>query len=309
VANAVVGTWPADDGFGAHDDDRVEHRAEDASGESEHDPISCTDAGLWHGTTQDDDLLAKDGVFDKEGGAGSEGRTQRGQDGLEDFGKHRGTKPSTGRSPEKFRQNRTLVRLDTEYLRRTGFSASAYPAKRSCASSSMARRIIEVLRKILGAAYTQAMLPVSCRTKPLKDEPAAWNRCNINVPLAAASPLDGTSFGRRGFRRHTTTMTSPKTCCFRYTRVVVDEPSYELIFAGDHYSLRFEAEDFNRLLHLFVPAARPSPVQQPPRVASFFVVPIWVQDTLVDRHYCGEQRHKSCDSALHGYRDRDTLIQ
>jgi len=41
-------------------------------------------------------------------------------------------------------------------------------------------------------------------------------------------------------------MTGPKTCCFRYTRVVVAEPAYELIFAGKHYSLRFEAEDFNR---------------------------------------------------------------
>ena len=86
---------PADDGFGAYDDDRVEHRTEDARGESEHDPISSANAGLWHGTTQDDDLLTKDGVLDKEGGAGSEGRTQRAHDGFEDFDKHRGEKPST----------------------------------------------------------------------------------------------------------------------------------------------------------------------------------------------------------------------
>ena len=66
---------PADNGLGAHDGDRLEHRAEKASGKSEHDPISGTDAGLWHGTTQNDDLLAKDGIFDEEGGAGSEGRT------------------------------------------------------------------------------------------------------------------------------------------------------------------------------------------------------------------------------------------
>jgi hypothetical protein len=71
------GTMPADDGFGAHDGDRLEHRAEEASGESEHDAISRTDAGLWHRTTQDDDLLAKDGIFGEEGGAGLEGRTQR----------------------------------------------------------------------------------------------------------------------------------------------------------------------------------------------------------------------------------------
>ena len=53
---------PADDGFGAHDDDRVEHRAEDASGESEQHAILRMNAGLWHGTTQDDDLLAKGGI-------------------------------------------------------------------------------------------------------------------------------------------------------------------------------------------------------------------------------------------------------
>jgi hypothetical protein len=89
---------PADNGFGAHDDDRVEHRAEDASGESEQHAVSRMNSGLWHGTTQDDDLLAKDGLFDKEGGAGSEGRTQRAHDGFEDLDEHRGEKPSTGRS-------------------------------------------------------------------------------------------------------------------------------------------------------------------------------------------------------------------
>src|ERR1017187_3980424 len=72
---APKGTMPADDGLGAHDGDHLEHRAEKARGESEHDPISGTDAGLWHGTTQSDDLLAKDGIFGEEGGAGAEGRT------------------------------------------------------------------------------------------------------------------------------------------------------------------------------------------------------------------------------------------
>ena len=37
---------PADDGLGAHDGDHLEHRAEKARGESEHDPISGTDAGF-----------------------------------------------------------------------------------------------------------------------------------------------------------------------------------------------------------------------------------------------------------------------
>jgi hypothetical protein len=49
---------PADDGLGAHNGDRLEHRSEKARGESEQDPISGTDAGLWHGPTQNDDLLA-----------------------------------------------------------------------------------------------------------------------------------------------------------------------------------------------------------------------------------------------------------
>ena len=44
-------------------------------GEGEHDPISGTDARLWRGTTQNNDLLAKDGIFGEEGGAGTEGRT------------------------------------------------------------------------------------------------------------------------------------------------------------------------------------------------------------------------------------------
>jgi hypothetical protein len=63
------------------------------SGESEQHAVSRMNSGLWHGTTQDDDLLAKDGVFDKEGGAGSEGRTQRAHDGFEDFDEHRGAQP------------------------------------------------------------------------------------------------------------------------------------------------------------------------------------------------------------------------
>jgi hypothetical protein len=75
-------------------------------------------AGLWHGTTQDDDLLAKDCVFDKEGGAGSEGRTQCAHDGFEDFDEHRGEKPSTRRSADKSWRKLRPVRLDTEYLRR-----------------------------------------------------------------------------------------------------------------------------------------------------------------------------------------------
>ena len=36
---------PADDGSGPHDGDRLEYRAEEASGESEHDAISRTNAG------------------------------------------------------------------------------------------------------------------------------------------------------------------------------------------------------------------------------------------------------------------------
>jgi hypothetical protein len=59
---------PADNGFRAHADDRVEHRAEGASGESEQHAVSCINSGLWHGTTRDDDLLTKDGVFDKKSG-------------------------------------------------------------------------------------------------------------------------------------------------------------------------------------------------------------------------------------------------
>ena len=117
------GTMPADDGFGAQDDDRVEHRAEDASGESEQHAVSRMNSGLWHGTTQDDDLLAKDGVFDKEGGAGSEGRTQRAHDGFEDFDEHRGERPSTGRSADKSWRKLRPVRLGTEFLRHTGGSA------------------------------------------------------------------------------------------------------------------------------------------------------------------------------------------
>ena len=37
---------PADDGFWPHDGDRLEHRAEEASGESEDDATSRTKAGL-----------------------------------------------------------------------------------------------------------------------------------------------------------------------------------------------------------------------------------------------------------------------
>jgi hypothetical protein len=111
---------PTDDGFRAHDDDRVEHRAEDASGEGEQQAISRMNSGLWHGTTQDDDLLAKDCVFDKEGGAGSEGRTQRAHDGFEDFDEHRGERASTGGSADKSWRKLRPVQLDTEYLRRTG---------------------------------------------------------------------------------------------------------------------------------------------------------------------------------------------
>jgi len=49
-----------------HDNDRLEHRDEDASGESEHDAISRTDAGLGHRTLQRDDLLAKNNIFREE---------------------------------------------------------------------------------------------------------------------------------------------------------------------------------------------------------------------------------------------------
>jgi hypothetical protein len=111
---------PVDDGFGAHNDDRVEHRAEDESGESEQRAISRINAGVWHRTTQDDDLLANVGVFDKGGGAGSEGRMQRAHDSFEDFDKQRGEKPSARRSAEKSWRKLRLVLLDTEYLRRTG---------------------------------------------------------------------------------------------------------------------------------------------------------------------------------------------
>jgi hypothetical protein len=55
--------------------DRLEHRGEDAGSEREHDPISGTKAGLWHGTMQDDDLLAKDDILREKGGAGLEDRT------------------------------------------------------------------------------------------------------------------------------------------------------------------------------------------------------------------------------------------
>jgi len=66
------GTVPANDGFRPHDGDRLEHRAEDACSEREDDPISGTKAGHWHGTMQDDELLAKDDIFREEGGAGLE---------------------------------------------------------------------------------------------------------------------------------------------------------------------------------------------------------------------------------------------
>jgi hypothetical protein len=97
--------------------------------------------GLWHGTTQDDDLLAKDGVFDKEGGVGSEGRTQRAHDGFEDFDEHRGAKPSTGRSADKSWRKLRPVRLGTEFLRRTGISVKAkgallFPIHQSCGVAS-----------------------------------------------------------------------------------------------------------------------------------------------------------------------------
>src|SRR5664279_5016092 len=64
----------------------------------EHDPISGTKAGLWHGTMQDDDLLAEDDIFREEGGAGLEDRTECAQDGLEDFDKDRG-KSRVGSTP------------------------------------------------------------------------------------------------------------------------------------------------------------------------------------------------------------------
>jgi hypothetical protein len=81
--------------------------------------VSRTNSGFWHRTTQDDDLLAKDGVFDTEGGAGSEGRTQRAHGGFEDFDEHRGERASTGGSADKSWRKLRPVRLDTEYLRRT----------------------------------------------------------------------------------------------------------------------------------------------------------------------------------------------
>jgi hypothetical protein len=94
---------PADNGLGAHDGDRLEDRAADAGGESEHDPISGTDAGLWHGTTQDDDLLAHNDIFREERGAGLEDRTQCAQDGLKDFDEHHGAKATRSGSREKSR--------------------------------------------------------------------------------------------------------------------------------------------------------------------------------------------------------------
>jgi len=99
------GTMPADDGFGPHDGDRLEDRAEDASGESEHYPISGPDAGFGHRTLQHDDLLAKNDIFREEHGAGSEDRTQCAQHGLEDFDKHHGEIPTTRRSLDESGQN------------------------------------------------------------------------------------------------------------------------------------------------------------------------------------------------------------
>jgi hypothetical protein len=99
------GTVPTDDGFRPHDSDRLEHRGEDSSGEREDDAISGTKAGLWHGTTQDDELLAKDDILREEGGAGLEYRAQCARHGLEDFDKHRGRMPTTSQAPEKSRKN------------------------------------------------------------------------------------------------------------------------------------------------------------------------------------------------------------
>jgi hypothetical protein len=49
----------------------------------------------------------------------------------------------------------------------------------------MVQRIIEVLRKILGAAYTQAMLPASLPNKPLNlSVPPQGNRSMIEGPGA-----------------------------------------------------------------------------------------------------------------------------
>ena len=118
------GGQPADDGFRPHDSDRLEHRAENASAEREHDPISGTKVGLWHGTTQDDDLLAKNNILREERGAGLEDRTQCAQHGLEDFDKHRREMPTTRRSLDGFWVGLCSVRLRTEFLRRTGGHAN-----------------------------------------------------------------------------------------------------------------------------------------------------------------------------------------
>ena len=112
---------PANDGFGAHDDDGFEHFGEHASDQSEQDAISRTNAGLGHRTTQDDELLAKDDIFGEKRGARTEGRTQRAQDRLENLDEHRGEKATTSGSPEKFRQELRSVRLGTEFLRRTAY--------------------------------------------------------------------------------------------------------------------------------------------------------------------------------------------
>jgi hypothetical protein len=68
---------PANDGFGAHDDDDLEHFGEHASDQSEQDAIPRADAGLGHRTTQDDELLAKKDIFGEKRGARTEGRKQR----------------------------------------------------------------------------------------------------------------------------------------------------------------------------------------------------------------------------------------
>jgi len=116
---------PADEGSGPNDGDRLEHRAEEASGESKHEAISRTNAGLGHRMLQHDDLLAKDDIFGEERGAGLENGTQCTQHGPEGFDDHRGANPITRRScdfADESRRNRALVRLGTEFLRRTGRS-------------------------------------------------------------------------------------------------------------------------------------------------------------------------------------------
>jgi hypothetical protein len=49
-------------------------------------------------TWQHDNLLAKDAILGKEGGAGSEDQTQCAQHGLEDLDKHRREMPTARRS-------------------------------------------------------------------------------------------------------------------------------------------------------------------------------------------------------------------